>query len=197
MKKGGGKSKGSAFEREVSRYLTRWLSGQEKEYFFYRSPGSGGVATVIQENKEITGDIIAVKPEAKFFTDKFSVELKTGYEGAGFHKHLKGLKSNEIEEFWSQAVTDADRAEKYPMLIFKKMRCSPVVAICDKALNSLTLSLLTTRETNPLSLMNCISLAWRHTDGIQAYPTAHFFDMEEFFASVAPDDVAGMEVERY
>lgn len=115
-----GKAKGSAWEREVSRILTEWLTGQRKELYYYRSPGSGAVATINLGNKAISGDIIALKQEAKFFTDIFNIEAKAGYENASFDKFLKMNKNDPLESFWNQSIRDAEIAEKYPLVIFKK-----------------------------------------------------------------------------
>ena len=49
--------KGGDFERQVSKTLTKWLSGREKPYLFWRMPGSGGLATIHEENVGLSGDI--------------------------------------------------------------------------------------------------------------------------------------------
>jgi hypothetical protein len=75
------------------------LTGQDKELFFYRSPGSGAVATINVGNKAISGDIMALKPEASLLIDKFSLELKTGYKGVSLDKHLKYNKADPLKAF--------------------------------------------------------------------------------------------------
>lgn len=50
-------------------------------------------------NPDISGDIIAVKPEAQFFTKFFSIELKKGYPNASFDLVLKNNKEDEIRDF--------------------------------------------------------------------------------------------------
>jgi hypothetical protein len=119
MKKGGGKAKGSGYERTICRYLTKWLAGVETPYYFYRSPSSGAVATVTR-SENISGDIISVKNEADFFTALFSIEIKTGYKDADFFQHFKEVKNDVIKDFWLQCCLDSHRANKHPMLIFKK-----------------------------------------------------------------------------
>lgn len=131
MKSGGGKAKGSAFEREVARKLTVWLTGQDKEYFFYRSPSSGAVATINEMNGDISGDIIAVKPEARALTSIFSIECKDGYPDAEIMKIFKNNKNDIIQEFWKQCITDARKANKQGMLIFKKKGFPIIVGIED------------------------------------------------------------------
>ena len=113
-----GKSKGSAFEREIARFLTLWCSGQTETLHFWRSPGSGSVATV-SRHMNIGGDIVSLTPEADVFTNLFSVELKKGYPDTDFFHYFKKAKFN-IESFWRQCCKDAQKANKQPMLIYKK-----------------------------------------------------------------------------
>lgn len=126
MKAGKGKSKGSAFEREVSRSLTMWLTGQDKEYYFYRSPSSGAVATMNEMNGDISGDIIAVKPEARLLTSKYSIECKDGYSNADVMKVFKNNKNDTICDFWKQCIDDARTSNKKGMLIFRK-KGNPII----------------------------------------------------------------------
>jgi len=179
MKKGGGKSKGSGYERVVSRFLTKWLTGEETPYRFYRSPSSGAVATVTR-SENISGDIISVKNEADFFTRIFSVEIKTGYKDADFFQHFKDMKNDVIKTFWIQCCTDADMAKKQPMLIFKKTGLKPIIGI-----NSLT------RSTLECSIKLPKSLTVTYDDGETS--NIIFYDMETFFEIVTPDIIKKME----
>lgn len=120
MKAGKGKSKGSNFEREISRRFTMWLTGQDKDLAFYRSPSSGAVATINSMNEDITGDIIAIKPEARVITSKFSIECKDGYPDIDTLKIFKNNKNDTLKSFWSQCIGDAKKANKNGMLIFRK-----------------------------------------------------------------------------
>jgi hypothetical protein len=52
--------KGGDFEREISKAFTKWLTGVEKPYKFWRMPGSGGLATIHEENTNLSGDIRSV-----------------------------------------------------------------------------------------------------------------------------------------
>ncbi|MFW6129963.1 MAG: putative PDDEXK endonuclease [Atribacterota bacterium] len=131
--------KGSKWERDVAKFLTKWLTGVEKPYCFWRSPGSGSVSTIIKENEHISGDIISLKPEAKFFTDVFSIELKTGYPDTSFF-HYFSCKNFQIENFWSQCVKDA--GNKNPLLVYKKDRNTPIVGITKIVANKLKLNKL-------------------------------------------------------
>jgi hypothetical protein len=46
MRKGGGKQKGSQFERDVCRELSLWVSHGKQEDVYWRSAMSGGRSTV-------------------------------------------------------------------------------------------------------------------------------------------------------
>lgn len=170
-----GKGKGSAWERDVAKTLTKWLTGSEKPYVWWRAPSSGAMATISEENKEISGDIIALRPEGAFLTDKFSIEAKVGYPTSNFHKHLKKVKNDEIKGFWVQACNDADRAGKLPMLIYKKKQFNALigVSVINDKLKEIPSLVMTWGEYNDL-------------------PVCHFFDMEEFLNTITPEDMKNL-----
>lgn len=163
-----GKAKGSAWEREIAKALTMWVTGKEKPYVFWRSPSSGALATISQ-SLDTSGDIIAIRPEGKFLTDIYSIEAKNGYPAASFDKHLKKTKNNDIESFWKQCVSDAEKAGKMPMLIFKKKGCQPIVGIIADVGNLKYISL------------KFITL-----------PTVRFYDFYNFLESVKPENIGSI-----
>jgi len=124
-----GKAKGSGYERDICKMLTTWLTGKDKPYVWWRSPSSGALATITAQNPNLTGDIISVLPEGNFLTDKFSIEIKTGYPKSSFNKFFSGAKNNELEMFWKQATVDATKSNKEPMLVYKKDRKEPLLFI--------------------------------------------------------------------
>lgn len=167
-----GKGKGSTWERDVAKLMTKWLTGTEKPYVWWRMPGSGAIATISEENKELSGDIMCLRPEGAFLTDKFSIECKTGYPTSSFHKHLKGVKNDEVKAFWIQSCGDADRASKLPMLIYKKKQYNALIGV--------------TVLNDKLRELQSITLTWGEDVDL---PTCHFFDLEEFLATVSPEDI--------
>ncbi len=168
--------KGGNFEREVSKTLTRWLSGTEKPYLFWRMPGSGGLATIHEENRGLSGDIRALHPDAEFLTDRFSIECKTGYPRASFWQHFKAVKHNILKDFWEQAVRDAYKAEKTPMLIYRKKGKQRIVGIC---------------EADRVGLYNLLdplpSLTLRFE--LAEFPQVTFYDFDQFLEAVSPEDL--------
>lgn len=183
-------SKGGEFERYVSKFLTKWLTGKEKPYMYWRQDASGAIATVNIENDHMTGDIKSIHPDSKFLTDVFSIELKTGYPSTSFWQHFKDIKFG-IEEFWIQALADSMQSKKNPMLIYRKKGRKPIVGInkyieeqllkktC--CLNKLIISWCDkempheSSQKLKIKLENCI-----------------LYDMESFFESVNPDDIRSL-----
>ena len=168
-----GKSKGSGFEREIAKFLSMWLTGQDKEYFFWRTPSSGGMATISEANKEISGDIIAIKPKGALLTDVFSIEAKTGYPKASFHQHLKANKNFEIENFWTQCIRDATKADKHGMLIYRKLGF-PIIVGIDETVREKILY----HAKLPKRVVLCFE---------NGTPDINFYDMESFFQIVTPE----------
>lgn len=113
-------NKGSSFERDISKYLSKWLTGSEKPYQYWRTPGSGSLCTIHEENAGLSGDIRALTSDAKFLTNVFSIECKTGYPGTSFWQHFADTKTFKIREFWEQACRDAEKGGKLPLLIYRK-----------------------------------------------------------------------------
>lgn len=74
MKSGGGKGKGSSFEREVGYSLSLWLSCGQRKDLICRTVLSGGQFTVGGKGNQ--GDLMAQHPLAFKFFECFSVECK-------------------------------------------------------------------------------------------------------------------------
>lgn len=102
------KNKGNRFERTIAKFFQDWTG-----YKFSRTPGSGGWAKA----KDSFGDLVCTdeKHSRKF---PFSIECKS-YQDLKFEHILLGTKSCKILSFWSQAIYDAERANKIPMLVMK------------------------------------------------------------------------------
>ena len=68
-------SKGSAFEREISKSLSLWYTEGERDDIFWRSSQSGGRATTRAKKGKKTaasyGDITALDNRGEPFTDLF------------------------------------------------------------------------------------------------------------------------------
>lgn len=166
--------KGSAWERDVAKFFTLWASGKKKPYWFWRTPGSGAMATLSLENKELSGDIHALHIDGCFLTDLFSIELKDGYPKGSFYKHLKSNKADSVRGFWAQCCSDALRASKRPMLIWRKLNHNAVVGI-ENWLND--------ELCDVVDLFVLPSLMLRFNTDL---PDVAFYDMKKFFDVVKP-----------
>lgn len=102
------RNKGSRFERTIAKAWESWTG-----YKFSRTPGSGGWAKA----KDAMGDLVCTdeKHSRRF---PFSIECKN-YQEIKFEHILLGLRSCKIISFWEQAIKDAKRCGKIPVLIMR------------------------------------------------------------------------------
>jgi len=169
-------AKGGEFERDTAKFLTKWLTGKNKPYMFWRQDASGGIATVHIENNHMTGDICSLHPDSRWFTNIFSIECKTGYKQTSFWQHFTSINFG-IEEFWKQACNDGEKANKLPMLIYRKKGRKIIIGIDDRAYNKLN---------NKLSKLNHIRICWNKENTLC---DCILFDMIDFFKIIKPDDI--------
>jgi len=85
--------KGSSFERTICRELSKWWSFGQRDDIFWRTAGSGGMATNRGKQGLRTfgqaGDIQATDPAGQPLLSMFSFELKRGYTArASIHSVL-------------------------------------------------------------------------------------------------------------
>lgn len=131
MRSGQGKSKGSAFEREICKKLSLWISEGRRTSVFWRSPMSGGRVTVqlstITSQDELKdklmknqiGDISSMDRPGDKFIDRYVVECK-------FYKNLKldaliyGQPKDGVLAFWGKLVSQSNITNKLPILIMKQ-----------------------------------------------------------------------------
>jgi hypothetical protein len=99
------KKKGNANELECAKFLKEW-TGLE----FNRVPQSGGLRW--KNSEGVTGDLVC---EDRSFP--FSVETKH-YKDIKFDEKLKSTSF--VFKVWDQALRDAERATKHPLVILRK-----------------------------------------------------------------------------
>jgi hypothetical protein len=130
MRKGGGKPKGSKFEREVCSKLSLWITKGEHKDALWRSSMSGGRATVHVKkggtNRQ-AGDICAVAPEGHVLTDKFYIECKH-YKSLDLGNFFLG-RNGRLRKFWYKTVAQATKHNRNPMLIAKQNNVPALVLI--------------------------------------------------------------------
>jgi hypothetical protein len=124
MRSGGGKAKGSEFERNVCKLLSLWITDDQRDDIFWRSAMSGGRASVkFQKGKDnITqvGDISAIDPIGHKLIDNFVVECKS-YNNIKIDSMIYGVpKGDSLLGFWEQLKHISYNARKFPIIIFKQ-----------------------------------------------------------------------------
>jgi hypothetical protein len=130
MRPGGGKAKGSSFEREIARILSLWWSNQERDDIFGRTMSSGAWGTQRAKSGKRTfgqyGDLQALDPIGQPFISMCCAELKVGYGSWDVLDALDRLtktKPQTFELFLKQVVEETSKSDsKYPILIFKRDR---------------------------------------------------------------------------
>lgn len=165
-----GKSgKGSSWEREICKFLSKWIQGEEKPYLFWRGRGSGSTFTKDDlVGESFAGDIYPVRDEGKWLLNYFVIECKNGYPKASIDKHLKYNKNDDIYDFWLQVNSDCKKVKKSPMLVYRKKGQNPWLGI-----NKHTKNLLIDKNLN----MRYILIHWEdEIDDLYLYDFYKFFE---------------------
>jgi hypothetical protein len=142
------KAKGSQFERDICRLLSRWVSHGKRDDLYWRTAMSGGRATVAKRkgiDVRQTGDITAVSPEGHALTNLFFIETKF-YKSLAIDSFILENKGP-LAAFWKEACVKARSHKLLPMLIAKENRREPLIItssqtifrICDYKVRSFTI----------------------------------------------------------
>ena len=123
MRSGGGKQKGSQFEREICKKLSLWVSNNRQEDVFWRSAMSGGRSTVawskgVKLGNQV-GDISSISPLGTTFTSMFVAECKF-YSDLNILGLLTG--TGNLIKFWAEVRRQGKLHNKMPFLIAKQNR---------------------------------------------------------------------------
>ena len=168
------KGKGSEFERAICKKLTVWLTGKVKPYAFWRSPSSGALATLHEENENLSGDVIGVTEEAKVICDIINFELKTGYKETSLDKFLKYNKNDNFKNFWQQCIDES--CSKYPVIVYRKKGFKdPWVGINNDMFN---------KFESKLNNFRYLIIHFR-----SYLPDLYIFSYNEFFDTIKPKDI--------
>ena len=103
------KEKGNSFERLIANKLSVWAGAK-----FMRTPSSGAIHNF--KDKRIVSDIV---PSLSIGDFPFSIECKKVQCSWEINALLEGT-SITLQKHWSQCVSDAEREELKPLLIFSK-----------------------------------------------------------------------------
>lgn len=120
MKKGAGKAKGSAFEREVAKALSLWITDGKDSKQLIRSVLSGGWQGAQQKDGwRQVGDLAPNGPAGEKFRSLYAVECKHRRGIDLYSLWTRQATEATIEGWWNKLKHDSEQARVYPMLIFK------------------------------------------------------------------------------
>lgn len=148
MRPGGGKDKGSEFERVTATKLSLWLTQGARADLFARNVLSGGMFTrkFDKGSKELgaSGDLMAAHPLAFDFLTCFAVECKhyASLDVSGFVYDTAGTTF--LWQTLALAGTQARAQGARPLLVAKQNR-KPTLILCDGAVGKLARDLAPTR----------------------------------------------------
>lgn len=117
-----GAKKGPAFEREICKSLSLWISGGERDDIFWRTAMSGGRATIgLRAGKKRdaqAGDISAIHSLGERLLNHVVVDTKwygdIQFLGAVFNDRGR------VYSWWHELLVHADSFGKKPMLIVRQ-----------------------------------------------------------------------------
>lgn len=119
MKRGRGKQKGAAYERDVCKKLSLWITKGHRLDCFWRSAMSGGRATIAHgRDVRQCGDITAVSTEGYSFASAWFVECKHVKHLALDSFLVKGV--GPLRKFWDTALRESRRHGRAPMIIARQ-----------------------------------------------------------------------------
>jgi hypothetical protein len=171
--------KGGEFERDISKFFTKWLTGKEKPYKFWRMPASGALATIHDENIDMAGDIRALDKDGRFLIDLFCIECKTGYPKTSFWQFFS--KSDfKLKLFWLQTIEETPIG-RYPMLIYRKKGRKSVVGINNH---------IRIRLNDYIEDLDFIMFSWKDIK-YQLF----LYDMEMFWSRVLPKNIKNVIID--
>jgi hypothetical protein len=125
-KRNKGKSKGSAFEREMCKCLSAWWTGGTDTQVFWRNSGFLARGPGCTEHQY--GDVHAIAAPGQDLVRLVNIELK-------FYKDLRVLDVIDkpgkghvtLIDHWRQCLADAAASEREPFLIAKRNFAEPFV----------------------------------------------------------------------
>jgi hypothetical protein len=130
------KQKGNAFEREISKKLSLWVSNNTRDDIFYRTDASGARYTQrMKKNKNTVnsiGDISFKDLMGADLIKKFIIEVKRGYTTENLLNVLDEKNKNIIIEWLVKLQLEMKSSMKKEFLIFWKRDRHDIICICNK-----------------------------------------------------------------
>jgi len=128
-KGGANKRKGSNYERDICKQLSKWYSENENDDIFWRTAGSGARATQRMKRSCLTtnsaGDVCALDKSGYPLTSNYLIEIKRGYGNKVITRRSKktGKETNSVQtgislmDIVDKFVYQKQRKSKPPILI--------------------------------------------------------------------------------
>ena len=166
MRPGGGKEKGSSFERALCEMLSMWYSEGEYRDLCWRATTSGARGTVTRtRTKSFHGDICATSPLMEDVLSQFSIEAKH-YTAVEVMEVVRPMQSM-LLDFWKQSLKSAVMSKRIAVLIWK-MNFRPEI-LCVPLKVGWALAPLMSRQLNYVALGNKVMMvnfkdALKHLD---------------------------------
>lgn len=120
-----GKQKGSEFERQVSKDLSKWiLNNKSKKIIIWRTKNSGGWHTkrsndgIVDDSGKDIGDICPMEPEAEELFTFFSIECKF-YKEVNLFNFIHGNLKDGLINDYSKILKQAKEKNKDILFILK------------------------------------------------------------------------------
>jgi hypothetical protein len=144
MRPGAGKSKGSAFERQVCTQLSLWVTHGARSDVFTRNVSSGGQFTVRKSKDDnehgVAGDIMAHHPSAYDFLKKVMVECKH-HKDLNLDTYLYDTRgSSTLAKIIAKCEKEAGQSTVFWLLIAKQNNRAPLIFMGNHAGETATAS---------------------------------------------------------
>jgi hypothetical protein len=132
------KAKGSQFERDICKRLSKWWTSDARDDIFYRTGGSGGMATSRASKGKSTansaGDIGYLDGQGAPLLKAFTFELKKGYPSVSLLRLIDSrltadmaAKSDNLAGWFVQAEAEARLADAFSWVVIHGPPRRPVM----------------------------------------------------------------------
>ena len=128
------KAKGSQFEREICRLLSKWWTSSARDDIFYRTGASGGRATSRAVKGASTansaGDVGYLDADGEPLLKAFTFELKKGYPAVSIVRLIDNplaVKSDNLAGWFAQAEAESKLASSLSWVVIHSSPRKPTL----------------------------------------------------------------------
>ena len=119
------KRKGNSYERDISKKLSKWITGSEDDLIVWRTSGSGSVSTIAKKKgksaKALDGDFqyLGENQNERELFNIFFFDSKCLGDVHLMAINPKNQKSNQLFNEWKKVFEDASTSNKIPVMFVK------------------------------------------------------------------------------